>query len=199
MSNYYKLIIEHLNNHDFLTVKQANDLGVGRHVLSDYVKQNKLVRVERGIYSLPNQWVDEYELLQQINKRLVYSYGTALYFHGLSDRVPHTIHVSVPQGYNAQHIKHVEWKIKIHYVKKENFEVGIETVSSPQGGLINVYDVERCVCDIIRDKKHVDPQVFQDAIKRYFNLENKDLRKLLKYSELFNIEKEIWSYIEVLT
>lgn len=199
MSNYYKLIMEHLKKDNYLTLKQASEMGIGRHVLADYVKRKKLIRVKRGIYSLPTQWLDEYELLQKKNNRIIYSYGTALFFHGLSDRVPQTIHVTVPQGYNAGHIDRSEYRIKIHYVKKNNFEVGIETILSPQSGYVRVYDIERCICDIIQDKKHIDPQVFQDAIKRYFDLKSKDLRKLVKYSKLFNIEKEIWSYIEVLT
>ena len=36
---------------------------------------------------------------------MIFSYATALYFHGLSDRIPNTIHITLPHGYNATHIK----------------------------------------------------------------------------------------------
>ena len=65
--------------------------------------------------------------------------------------------------------------VHIHYINKEYFTIGIEEIQSPQGGYIKVYDKERCVYDIIRDKKNVDMQVFQRAIKDYFMSSNSNL------------------------
>lgn len=199
MEKRMKIIKDHLSRNAYLTVKQASDLGIGRHVLSNYVKTGDLVRVERGIYNLPNEWNDEFELLQKKNKNVIFSHGTALYFLGLSDRTPHMIHITVSQGYNAHHLKNEPLEIRVHYVKKENVDIGAITIRSPQGGNIKIYDPERCICDIIRDKKYTDIQIFQDAIKRYFSLKDKDLRKLLKYSRIFKVEDEVRKYIEVLT
>lgn len=85
-----------------------------------------------------------------------------------------------------------------HYVKKEYYDLGVEMIRSPQGGAIKVYDLERCICDIIRDEKNVDMQIYQDAIKGCFNLKDKDLGKLLKYSKIFNIKDKVRNYMEVL-
>ena len=198
MSKYLSIINEHFEINDYLTVKEAAELDVPRHVLSNYSKEGNIERVSRGVYSLSNQFVDEYELLQKKNKKIVYSYGTALYFHGLSDRVPNTIHVSVPQGYNAKHIKDDYSEVVFHYVKKELFNIGLTEIKSPQGGVISAYDIERCICDIIKDKNSSDIQIYQTAIKGYFSLKEKDLRKLIKYSRVFKIESEIRTYIKVL-
>lgn len=155
-------------------------------------------RISRGIYSLPNQFNDEYELLQKRNK-FIFSYGTALYFHGLSDRVPNVINLSVPQGYNVAHIKQDSIQFKFHYVKQELFDFGIVQVKSPQGGLIRIYDKERCICELIKQHKKIDLQLFQTAIKEYFKLKDKNLRKLLKYSKVFKVDEDVRKYIEVLT
>ncbi len=64
--------------------------------------------------------------------------------------------------------------------------------------LIPVYDIERTICDIIIDREKIDKQIFTEAIKRYFKSPNKNLRRLIKYSRLFNIEDEIRKYMEVL-
>lgn len=198
MKEYWPIIIEYLKDNEYLTVGEASNIGVGRHILAGYAKSGKLERVSRGIYTLANQLTDEFELLQKKNTRVIYSYGTALYFHGLSDRAPNIIHVTVPQGYNVSHIKTDFSNVIFHYVNRELFKIGIMTIKSPQGGTILVYDKERCICDIIRDKNNMDIQIYQSAIKGYFELKEKNLRKLIKYSKIFRVENEVRNLIEVL-
>ncbi|MDH6367609.1 MULTISPECIES: abortive infection protein [unclassified Breznakia] len=199
MTNHFSIITKFLSNNEYISVKQACKLGVGRHVLAEFTKQGKLNRVKRGVYSLPDEFIDEYELLQAKRSKVVYSYNTALFLHGLSDRTPQKIHISVPQGYNVNRLKNNRNILKVHYVKNTLFSLGIEEVTSPQGGKVNVYNKERCICDIIKDKKNMDIQIYQDAIKMYFKSDRKDLRKLIKYSKVLNVEAKVRNYIEVLT
>ena len=46
---------------------------------------------------------DEFVKIQK-NNNVIFSNTTALYFHNLTDRVPNTISITVPQGYNVLHI-----------------------------------------------------------------------------------------------
>lgn len=193
-----KQLSKHFKNHNLLTNKKAETIGIRRHELAFYVKEGQLERVERGIYSLPNEWVDDFEILQIKNEKVIYSFGTALYFHDLSDKAPSTVHITVPQGYNTSHITKSNKQYRIHYVQKEYLEIGVETIKSPQGGLVKVYDKERSLCDIIKNKNSVDTQIFKDSIRNYFNHKERDTVKLLKYSKLFNIESEVRNYIEML-
>ena len=62
---------------------------------------------------------------------------------------------------------------------------------------MKLYDRERCICDLIRDKTQVDVQLYTQAIKEYFNIKP-DYRKLLKYSRKFGIEEKVRTYMEVL-
>ena len=142
--------------------------------------------------------VDEYKLIQLRSEKIVFSYGTALYLHGMSDRVPHFIDATVPQGDNVSRIKKEHPTIRFHYVKKELWDIGIMTIKSPQGAQLRVYDQERCICDLIRDKQAMDMQLYIQAIQGYFKLEN-NARKLLKYGKKFGIEEKIRTYMEVLS
>lgn len=105
----------------------------------------------------------------------------------------------MPQGYNASHIKKRYEDLQVHYVKKDLYELGKTEIKSPQGNLIPVYDIDRTICDIIIDREKIDKQIFTEAIKRYFKSQNKNLRRLIKYSRLFKIENEIRKYMEVLS
>ena len=184
-------------NNGHLTTAQAEEAGVSRTMLTRYVESGRLIRVCRGHYVMADSMTDEYALLQARSSRIVFSHGTALFFWGLSDRVPHIIDLTVPQGTNTSRLKQGNPYLRFHYVQPELFELGATETVSPQGNNIILYDKERCICDLIRARKHMDMQIYSQAIKDYF-AQDADNRKLLKYGKKFGIEDKIRTYMEVL-
>lgn len=74
--------------------------------------------------------------------------------------------------------------------------MGITTLKTPQGYEVRAYDLERCICDLIRDKKNIDTQIYTQAMKEYFgNMCNP--RKIVKYARSFKVEQKIRTYMEV--
>ena len=61
-----------------------------------------------------------------------------------------------------------------------------------------MYDKERTILDIIKDKDRIDTQVFSEAIKSYFTGKEKNLLKLSKYAVKMNMEQALKLYTEVL-
>lgn len=61
-----------------------------------------------------------------------------------------------------------------------------------------MYDKERTLLDIIRDKDRIGTQVFSEMIKSYFTSTDKNLLKLSKYAIQMNIEQILKQYTEVL-
>lgn len=181
-----------------ITNKEAEELGYSRHDLSELTKNGQLERLRPGLYQLKGKVIDDFVLISSNSNRIIFSHQTALYLHDLSDRTPSVFHISVPQGYNASHIKKRYEDLQVHYVKKDLYELGKTAIKSPQGNLVPVYDVERTICDIIIDREKIDKQIFTEAIKRYFKSKNKNLRQLITYSRQFKIEDEIRKYLEVL-
>ena len=190
---------EYIKENIVITNKEAEKFGYTRYNLSELTKSGQLERLRPGLYQLKGKVIDDFVLISSNSNRIIFSHQTALYLHDLSDRTPSVFHISVPQGYNASHIKKRYEDLQVHYVKKDLYEIGKTEIKSPQGNLIPIYDIERTICDIIIDRKKIDKQIFTDAIKRYFNSNNKNLRRLIKYSRLFKIEDEIRKYMEVLS
>ncbi len=190
---------EYIQENLVITNKEAEDLGYTRHNLSELTKSGQLERLRPGLYQLKGKVIDDFVLISSNSNRIIFSHQTALYLHDLSDRTPNVFHISVPQGYNASHIKNRYEDLQVHYVKKDLYEIGKTEIKSPQGNLIPVYDIDRTICDIIIDREKIDKQIFTEAIKRYFKSQNKNLRRLIKYSRLFKIENEIRKYMEVLS
>ena len=190
---------EYIQENLVITNKEAEELGYTRHNLSELTKSGQLERLRPGLYQLKGKVIDDFVLISSNSNRIIFSHQTALYLHDLSDRTPNVFHISVPQGYNASHIKNRYEDLQVHYVKKDLYELGKTEIKSPQGNLIPVYDIDRTICDIIIDREKIDKQIFTDALKRYFKSQNKNLRRLIKYSRLFKIEDEIRKYMEVLS
>lgn len=189
----------HLENFSIITNKDAYELGYDRKFLSELTNDGKLERLRPGVYQVKGELTDDFVLISSKSKRIVFSHQTALYLHDLSDRTPNIFHISVPQGYNASHIKKRYKNLKLHYVQKDFFDVGLSEIETPLGHNVYVYDVERTICDVVLNRKKIDTKIFTDAITRYFKSNNKNLRKLIKYSRIFNIEEDIRKYIEVLS
>ena len=131
-----------------------------------------------------------------MNPKIIFSGETALYIHGLTDREYGRIEVTVPQGYNAVHLR--KKKIQVRSLKEDLYELG-ETVSeSGYGNQIVVYDKERTICDAVINRKKMDVQMFQTAMKEYMIDSGRRLQVLVRYAEKLGIRDEVMKYVEVL-
>ena len=63
---------------------------------------------------------------------------------------------------------------------------------------IRCYDIERTICDIIKDKNHMDKEIYTKALKWYAEKKDKDLLKLALYSKKLKIEKEVAEIMQVI-
>ena len=183
-------------NNGVITSKEISKHGINRIFLTRLVKSGKIERVKNGLYVLPNTWGDEYfNLIYGINA--IFSYDTALYFLGLCETVPSIYHITVCRGYNGK-LNH-EDNVKLHFVKKEIFELGKIETESPQGQMITCYNAERCICDLLKNKGKEDLETVKYAITEYLqDKSNRNLPKLVEYSKRLNVEDEVNRYLEVL-
>mgnify|MGYP003375322483 CR=1 FL=1 len=96
--------------------------------------------------------------------------------------------------------KHIIENAKVNYKigDKIKVNIGVTTIELEKGIEVPVYDLERTICDIIRDKNKIDPQIFNIAMKEYGKKKKKNLRLLYKYSKEFSIENKLQQYMEVL-
>ncbi len=170
--------------------------GISKPTLAVYIKDRGLERVARGIYLSEDAWPDELYLLYLQNRRICFSQETALYLHGLMEREPRQVSVTVMAGYNASHLR--KKGVRVFQVKREIYEMGLSSIMTNYGNRVVVYDQERTICDIIKNKENMDIQVFQTAMKEYMQENEKQLFNLMTYAVRLNIENEVRRYTEVM-
>ncbi len=184
------------SNEGQLTFSEASAAGIPKDAFYRYVKEKGLVKHGRGLYLSEDAFPDEFALLQARFPKAIFSYDTALFLHGMSEREPIPLSVSVDSGYNSPTLR--EQGVHIHYVKLEWYGLGICDVKTPDGNIVKAYDKERTICDLIRKKDSVDVTEFNYALKAYATSKNKNLARLSEYARTMNMESRVWEAMGVL-
>ena len=181
-------------NNGYVTSKQLSNLGIHRMYLNIMKEKGMVEKVGSGIYIDSSKIEDNYFVFGLELPNIVYSHMTALYFHGLSIKAPNDKYdITVPNNY-------FNYKLKEHnvfYVAKDIYELGLTRIKTPMGNYVRVYDVERCICDIIRSKNRMDLEHVKFSIKEYIKRKDKDLIKLSKYADSMGIKNEVMSFLEM--
>ena len=180
----------------YLQTSQVLENGISKPTLAEYVLKRNMERVAHGVYLTEDGWKDELYILHLSNSRIIFSHETALFLHGLMEREPKDISVTVRAGYNASHLR--KKGIRVYQVKPEIEELGITDIQTNFGNTIRAYDMERTICDVIRYKEAMDVQVFQYAMKEYMGSTNKNLNHLMTYAKKLHIESAVRTYTEVM-
>jgi hypothetical protein len=140
--------------------------------------------------------VDEMVGIQARYIVAIFSHETTLYLLGLSDRMPLFYSVTVPAGYNATSLK--VSGAKVYLVNRGLYQLGSIKVRSPHGNNIETFNLERTICNVLRNRNQVDIQMFNEALKRYVQKKERDLNLLYNYSKQFRIQKILREYVEFL-
>ena len=191
----FKILIESYGG--VASAKELASSGVTRLAIYQALLNGWIIKESHGNYVLAFDQPDEYKLIQNRSEKLIFSHATALFLQGMSDRVPHELDITVPQGDNVSRFKRDYPNTKFSYCKKELWDLGIIEVKTPSGYPVKVYDEERCICDLIKDKKSVDQQIFTQSLKGYFG-KRCNPRKIIKYARALNVEAKVRMYMEVL-
>ena len=181
-------------NNGYVTSKELSNLGIHRMYLNIMKEKGMIERVGNGIYIDSNKIEDSYFVFGLELSNIIYSHMTALYFHGLSIKAPNDKYdITVPNNY-------FNYKIKNHnvfYVDKDIYELGLIQIDTPMGNKVKAYDMERCICDIIRSKNRIDSEFVKHSVREYIKRKDKDLIKLSKYADKIGIKKEVMDFMEV--
>lgn len=192
--NIIDKLIEERNG--YIRLIDAQNEGISKYAVMEYVRKNEMEKVAPGVYISPDAWEDRLYSMQLRNRKIVFSHETALYIHNLSDREPYSPVITVGRGYNAKHLK--DTGVIVHTVRPEWLELGLTQAQTFIGNTVRIYDRERCICDIIKNKNKMDIQVFQIALTSYFSDSDKNIHHLMEYARIMGISDKVRQYTEVL-
>ena len=181
-------------NNGIITTKQIEEIGISRVHIKQFIENGIIERVKKGIYISCDMLEDEFYIFQLKNKSAIFSYNTAMYLFRASERTPDKIDVTVYSGYNVQRFPN---NMRVHYVKKDLLNLGVVTVNSPFGLKVRVYNMERTICDILKDRNTgIDKEQTNKFIRNMIVHNQVDLKKIWEYSKKLKCEKQLEKVME---
>ncbi len=179
-----------------IETKVAAQNGISKAMLYKLCKEEKIHRIVKGQYILPDDMHDELLSISKRSENIIFSHETALYLHGISDRTPFEHTITAPSGCIPSTA--IKSECKVYYIKPELFDLGKTELKTPSGNLVPCYDLERTVCDVIRSRNKLGTETFLAALKLYAANSKKDLNKLNSYAKKMRVSNTLRQYLEVL-
>lgn len=144
----------------YFSVRQARSAGYSPQLLRHHRTTGKFERVRRGIYRLSGFPASGHEHLMVLwlwsEQRGVFSHGTALALHDLSDLLPERVHMTLPEV--DQNLRRsIPAGLTLHYAE-------ISAQDRSWADYIPLTSPERTMLDCIADA--LSPEVLEQALEQ---------------------------------
>lgn len=146
-----------------LTYSQCRNQFGTDYRIQNLLKSEKLFKVHEGIYST-EKYSSPYEFISLKHPDAIFTMDSAFYAHGLTDEIPDIYHLATRR--EATRIK--DERIKQYFMKDSIFELG-KTEIEFQGEKIKVYNQERMLIELIRNKSKIPLDNYKEIIGNYRN------------------------------
>lgn len=192
---YVEQIENHLkNSRGIITSSYCRDNKIPTIYLSRLTKEGKLIKIKSGIYITSDGDYDEYYFFQYQYKKAIFSYETALYLLGETDKIPWTMDITVYNGYK---FNQRQSGVNVHYVKKTFYDLGIIEKTTMFGNPVKIYSYERILCDFIANKKNMDIEVYAKLVRSYSSYKEKNIHSLYEIATIMGIDDKVKEVMEV--
>lgn len=178
---YEKIIFIGEQNNGYITIKDITKNNISREYIRILKNKGAIVQVDRGIYILKGTVPDDFYIFQTRYPKTIFSHFTALYFYNITEEFPYYFDVTCDRNYNVKSIK----TNNIFYVEKSLVNLGIIQIKTKYGNIVNAYDIERTICDVIRNDNRLDYEQVVKCLKKVFSSNDikVDMHKLTDYSK----------------
>ncbi len=165
-----------------------------RYQLQELIKQGHVSRLKRGVYTLDEELAKRQMIdIGRIVPGGVLCLHSAWYFNNLSVFIPDAFYVAIEK---SRKITLPDFPtIKLIYLKREYYELGIET-KAIEGISTKIYDIEKCVCDAVKYRNKIGMETTAEIIKNYLSLKDRNLDKLIKYAKQMRVYNTLKIYTE---
>ena len=159
--------------------------------IKNAIEDGKLYKIEKGIYSdVPT--VHPLEIIVKKYPEAIFTMDSAFYFHGLTDVIPKKNYLAVKRNSIRIHKKGI---VQVYVIEKLH-DIGKTKIDFENVQLF-VYDMERMLIELIRNKKKMAFDYYKEIISSYRRRSNElETVKIEDYINKFDIEEYIFNTIQ---
>ena len=173
-------------------------MGVPRMYLVRLTASNRLEKVGRGLYRLPESALFEHDSLALVATRVpqaVFCLLTALQFHELTTQLPRQLWIAMPRG---SHLPRIDYPpVKMVQYTGAAYAQGIEEHERDQV-MLRVYSVAKTVVDCFKHRNKIGLDVALEAIKEARERKKASADELWRYAKICRVANVMRPYLEAL-
>lgn len=164
-----------LYNYNEMLEIYKNDYRIKKNINS-----KNIFKIEKGLYSdKPN--VHYLAIISKKYPFAIISSHSAYYYYNLTDMIPRKIVVCTNRNATRIHSD----KIKQIRMQDELYQLGITTMEY-EGVIINIYDKERLLIDLARNKNNMGYDLYKEIVANYREIAGTlNMRKIEEYLSYF--------------
>ncbi len=199
-NSYYKKIKEVFEkNNGYAKTKDIVKTGINKYHLYKLLEKNKIIKLKNGLYKWNYPEKNSDEELVEVSK--IVSSGvicllSALSYYELTTTNPWQYYIAIHRDVHKPKLPEYP-PIKIFYFSQKQYETGIINREINENK-IQIYDMEKTLCDCFRYRNKVGRDIVNEAFKEYVNGKYMNMDKLLKYAEKVGPYNELKKYLELL-
>ena len=182
-----------------LRARSLVESGLSRQRIQELTGSGKLLRLGRGLYSLPDSPVTENRDLAQVAARApqgVVCLTSALQFHGLTTASPWQVHLMLPRGARPPRIEHPP--LSLVYATGESYRAGIED-HIIEGIPVKVTSIAKTVADCFKYRSKVGLDVGLEALKQTLEERKATRAEIRAFARICRVENVMRPYVEALS
>lgn len=179
-----------------LKTAELNHLGFSSRQIKKLTEEGVISRIKKGYYELADYIPREEVVIARLFPRAVIFRESALMLYGYTDRIPSAWQIAVNKNSSKAQYEIDYPLVEPYYLVPKILKVGVDVIQV-DGVAVRIYDRDRTICDVLRYEKKLEKEVFNNALQRYIEDRNKNVRRLFEYAEILNIKNKVHTYIGV--
>jgi len=191
------IILKLAKEKSILRPRDLDPHGISRRWMSRLHERGELIRVGRGLYTLPDAVPTENRSLAEVSKRIpsgVVCLLSALQFHELTTQVPHEVWMAVDS--KARSPKVSDLPIRIVRFSGASFTAGIETFTM-EDVPVRIYNPAKTVADCFKFRNKIGLDVAIEALRDCREQKKCSQDQLWKYAKICRVTNVIRPYLEM--
>jgi predicted transcriptional regulator of viral defense system len=182
-------------NDGIIRTKQLRDAGFTHYQLNQLIQTGEVLKVKQGIYKWNDSNRSELAEVAHIVPEGIFCLYTACQYYELTTFVASAYHLAIPK--KSKVILPGYPPIKLYYWETASYQTGQTEIK--QGGVsIWMYDLEKTVCDVIRQRNKVGLDIVKEVVVTYLQRTDRNLAKLVEYAGELGLKNYVLNYLNLL-
>ena len=180
------------------SVEELKAAGFSHYKINQMVDDGTLLKLNKKYYENTNYQGEEsdfYYVSAYAPKGVVCLMSAASYYN-LTTYRPDSIDVAIQRKSKVSTMP--DWPtLSVYYYADDRFEIGVKTIRDGKNQF-KIYDIEKTVVDIVFFREKVGIEETKEILVNYLRRKDRNLNRLLRYSEMLKCGDIMKTYLEVL-